>query len=167
MQKALVAGLAVCLLQARPAWAPTVISRALRETASRSGNPDNRVGWGIPDGLAALRWDPGVAGVPPPSTRFGLRLLGPNPLRVGGAPLRLQFGLGDANLGSRPARVRVFDAQGRAVRELFSGMLECGENVAVSWDGRDADGGRVRTGLYLVALESGGDRRGARVIVLP
>ena len=163
----LVAGLAACLLQARPAWSPTLVSRALRETASRAGDPDDRVGWGIPDGLAALRWDPGPAGVPPPSPRFGLRLLGPNPLRVGGAPLWLQFGLGSANQGSTAARVRVFDAQGRAVRELFSGSLEYDETVAVSWDGRGGDGGRLRAGLYVIALESGGHRQGARVVVLP
>jgi hypothetical protein len=163
----LLAGLAACLLQARPTWAPTLIARALRETASRSPRPDNHLGWGIPDGLAVLRWELGVAGVPSPSPRFGLRLLGPNPLRVGGPRLRFQFGLGESNRGSTPARVRVFDAQGRAVRELFSGPLCCDETVAVSWDGRGGDGGGVRPGLYVVALESGGHRQGARVIVLP
>jgi subtilisin family serine protease len=162
----LVAGLAACMLQARPAWAPTIIARALRETASRSAAPDNHLGWGIPDGLGALRWEPGVAGVPSPSPRFGLRLVGPNPLRVGGAALRFQFGLGASNHGPTPAQVRVFDAQGRAVRELFSGSLCCDETVAVSWDGRGGDGGGVRPGLYVVALESGGHRQGARVIVL-
>jgi hypothetical protein len=163
----LVAGLATCLLQARPAWTPILISQALRATASRTSTPDNRYGWGIPDGLAALRWCPGVSGVPPPSSRFGVRLIGPNPLRASGAPLQLQFGLGPANRSLTAARVRVFDAQGRAVRELFSGALDCDQTVAVSWDGRNGDGGRVRTGLYVVALESGGRFQGARVIVLP
>jgi serine protease AprX len=163
----LVAGLATCLLQARPAWAPTVIAQALRATASRTGTPDNRYGWGIPDGLAALRWCPGVSGVPPSSPRFGVRLIGPNPLRASGGPLQLQFGLGQANRSSTPAWVRVFDAQGRFVRELFSGALDCDETVAVSWDGRNGNGVRVRTGLYVVALESGGRLQGARVIVLP
>ena len=160
----LLAGLAACLLQARPAWAPTAIARALRATASRASSPDNRYGWGIPDGLAALRWSPDV---PPPSPNFSVRLIGPNPLRVSGAPLQVQFGLGMANHGLASARVCIFDAQGRIVRVLFSGMLDRDQTVAASWDGRDGDGGRVRTGLYLVALESGGHRQGARVIVLP
>jgi hypothetical protein len=163
----LVAGLAACLLQARPAWDPTTIARALRETASRASTPDNRYGWGIPNGLAALRWCPAVCGVSPPSPGFGVRLIGPNPLRASGTPLQLQFGLGQANRGATPARVRVFDAQGRAVRELFSGTLEGDQTLAVSWDGRNGDGGRVRTGLYIVALESGGHLQGARVVVLP
>jgi hypothetical protein len=63
--------------------------------------------------------------------------------------------------------VRVYDAEGRAVREIFDGSICCREVLATSWDGRDGEGVRVHPGLYLVALESGGERRGARVVVLP
>ena len=164
----LLAGLATCLLQARPSWPPTLIARALRETASRSADPDHRVGWGIPDGLAVLRWDPGAAGLPvsAPIPGFGLRLVGSNPLRSGDAPLRVEFALAAGEPGTG-ARIRVYDAQGRSIRELFSGVPLCGTTVAVSWDGRRSDGARARPGLYLVTLESQGARRGARVILLP
>ncbi len=165
----LVAGLATCLLQARPSWPPTLVARALRETASRAASPDNRVGWGIPDGLAVLRWDPGAGGVPAPTPflQLGLRVVGPNPLRAGGAPLRVEFGLGAASRPGTAARVRVFDAQGRLIRDLYDGAPACRSIVAVSWDGRRGDGSSARPGLYLIALESGGERRGARAIVLP
>jgi serine protease AprX len=163
----LLAGLATCMLQARPTWTPVLISRALRETASNPDMPDNRIGWGIPDGLAALRWDPGVAGIPPALPSFAVLMLGPNPLRPGGAPLRLQFGLGASHHGTSAARVRIFDAQGRAVRDLFSGLLTCDETIAVNWDGRSNDGASARAGLYVVALESGGHHRSVRVVVLP
>jgi serine protease AprX len=163
----LLAGLATCMLQARPSWTPVMISRALRETASRANDPDNRVGFGIPNGLAALRWDPGPAGVPPFSPTFGLQLVGSNPMRTGDTPMRVQFGLGNDNHAAAHAQVRVFDAQGRVLRTLFSGSLDCDETVAVLWDGRGADGDRVRPGLYVIALESGDHRRGARVVVLP
>lgn len=163
----LVAGLATCMLQARPTWTPAMISRALRETASQADSPDNRLGWGIPNGLAALRWDPGPAGVTPFSPNFSLQLVGANPLRSGDGPVRIQFGLGSSNHDEGHARVRVMDAQGRVVRDLYSGSLVCDETVAVLWDGRGGDGDRVRPGLYIVALESGGKRRGARIVVLP
>jgi subtilisin family serine protease len=163
----LVAGLATCLLQARPNWTPSDIARALRMTASHADNPDNRVGWGIPNGLAALRWDPGVAGVPPPSPRFGVSLVGPNPLRVGSTPMRVEFGLGSTNRGRTTARVRVFDAMGRVVRSLYDGTLCCDESAAVTWDGRGADGDPVRAGLYVIAVESQGRHQGVRVVVLP
>jgi len=163
----LVAGLAACLLQARPSWPPTLIARALRETASRAGSPDNRVGWGIPDGLAALRWDPGVAGVPAPTPRFGLRVVGPNPMRAGGPPLLAEFGLGATRQPGTVARVRVFDVQGRLIRDLYDGAPACPSTVSVSWDGRRRDGSAARPGLYVIALESGGARWGARAILLP
>ncbi len=163
----LLAGLAACLMQARPSWPPTLLARALRETASRASDPDDRVGWGIPDGLAVLRWDPGVAGVPTPLPTFGLRLIGPNPVRRGGAPLRAEFALGPGGTPGAPARVRVFDALGREVRELYSGAPSCGSVVTVSWDGRRGDGSAARPGLYVIALESQGARRGVRAILLP
>jgi serine protease AprX len=161
----LVAGLAACLLQARPAWPATLLARALRETASRAASPNNRIGWGIPDGLAALRWNH-VAGVPSSSPRLDVRLVGPNPLRRG-ASVRVEFGLGPDLVSGTPARVRVFDTQGRAVRDLFQGTLDCTQPLVVSWDGLQRDGRRARAGLYLVALESDGRRATARVALLP
>lgn len=163
----LLAGLATCLLQARPSWPPTLVARALRETASQAGNPDNRLGWGIPDGLAALRWEPANTGVSPFATRFGLRLIGPNPLRAGSTPMRVEFGLGDRGRPGATARVRVYDAQGRLVQRLYDGVPPCMSTIAVSWDGRRTDGSVARPGLYVISLEALGERRGARAILLP
>ena len=163
----LVAGLAACLVQARPSWPPSTIARALRESASHSGNPDNHGGWGIPNGLAALQWLSSTLAVSPPQHRFSIRLLGPNPLSLAGDPLSIQFGLGESDGTPTRARVRVYDVAGRVVRDVYDGPMCCHETLAMSWDGRNGDGARVRPGLYLIALESGGQRRGARVIVLP
>jgi subtilisin family serine protease len=162
----LVAGLAACLMQARPTWPPSEIARVLRMSASRAQNPDNHIGWGIPNGLAFLRYvDPplGVATVPP----LGIRVIGPNPLRPGGTPLRLRLVCDEAGASERAGRIRVFDAQGRMVRELYAGPLRCGQTLEATWDGRDARETRVRSGLYLITLESGDLRRSTRVVVLP
>lgn len=164
----LLAGLATCLLEARPGWTPSVVARAMRETASQSASPDNHMGWGIPNGLAALRWDPAVSAVvSPPQPAFGLRMIGPNPLRASGPPLRLQLGLGMGNRRLASARVRVMDALGRELRTLWSGSLCCDETIGITWDGRDASGARARPGLYVVTLESGGGRSGQRIVLLP
>ena len=161
----LVAGLAACLLQARPAWPPTQVARALRETASQAARPDNRIGWGIPDGLAALRWDPQASGVPAPGSGVELRMVGPNPARADGTPVRVEFSLGAAAGAS--TTVRVFDTLGREVRELYSGGSNCVGPMSVSWDGRTDRGQPARPGLYLIVLDSGGERSGVRAILLP
>ncbi len=155
----LVAGLAACLMQARPAWTPKEVIAALRSTASRSARPDNHGGYGIPNGLVALR---GLTA--PGGTRVQLALRGPNP-RAALDVTSVVFALAaDAAPGS--GRVRVFDVRGRVVRGLWSGALEPGQAVQVAWDGTDDAGRSVLPGMYWIELESGGEVAAERVIHL-
>ncbi len=63
------------------------------------------------------------------------------------------------------ARLAVFDVAGRRVRELVTGTLAAGPHRA-RWDGRDDDGRRVGSGVYLVQLESAGGARERKLLVL-
>ncbi len=163
----LVAGLAACLMEARPGLSAVDVIRALRETASAMCVPDLDRGWGIPDGPAARGWTPGPPGVTrPPQGHLELVGVGPNPARGADAPARFRFGLGP-RLGERAdARLRVFDAQGRLVRNLFYGSLTCGRWQAVEWNGRDHDGRMARPGVYLVRFDAEGRTRSLRVALL-
>ena len=153
----LVAGLAACLMQARP-WRPTEVARALRETASQAASPDQRVGYGIPDGAHALCWS---ADHPLPRTVPAAEVMGPNPAVAGGPPAQVRFTAGGQ--GTNPARIRVLDLAGREVRDLWSGSLARGECLTVSWDGRD-DGRRlVQSGCYFLSLQVAGVVTMARV----
>jgi hypothetical protein len=58
----------------------------------------------------------------------------------------------------------VYDVSGRLVRTLVSGQVPAGEHVA-AWDGRDAHGNHVASGVYLYRL-SAGDVLEARRMVL-
>ncbi len=165
----LVAGLAASLMQARPTWPPTLLIRGLRLTASQATAPDDRVGYGIPDGAAVLRWIPDTASVPGlPPFALGLRLTGPNPLTSSAPWTRVDFGVGP---GAGEPRLRVFDAQGRlVVRDLASSgkstIAGDGLSRTATWDGRDGDGRLLRAGLYFITLEAGGRRSAVRVISL-
>jgi len=158
----LVAGLAACLLQARPAWRPVDVIRALRESASQASHPDNSIGYGIPDGARALCWLAGV-GIPNPATA---QVLGPNPMRAGDPPVIVRFAAGGLLEGSNPAHIRVLDLQGRRVRDLWSGALARGQCLDVSWDGRDHELRLVHSGCYFVSLAVGGEVTTARVVCL-
>ena len=165
----LLSGLAACLMQARPTWPPTLVIRGLRLTASQATAPDDRVGYGIPDGAAVLRWIPDTASVPalPPLT-LGLRLTGPNPMTPARPWTRVDFGAGP---GAGTPRLRVFDAQGRlVVRDLASrrnpALAGNGLPLTATWDGRDDDGRLLRAGLYFITLEAGDRRSAVRVISL-
>ncbi len=55
-----------------------------------------------------------------------------------------------------PGSLRVFDAQGRLVRTLFTGEFATGPQ-SFTWDGRSDDGEQVASGVYLYRLEVAGE----------
>jgi photosystem II stability/assembly factor-like uncharacterized protein len=60
--------------------------------------------------------------------------------------------------------VSVFDAAGRRVRVLARGTHEAGRHP-LAWDGRDARGARVRSGVYFVRASDGSGSRTQRLVV--
>jgi len=82
----------------------------------------------------------------------------PNPF-AGGARLELEL----PRSGS--IALRVFDVTGREVRRLLRGDLPAGRHLA-TWDGKDARGARVASGVYWFRLESYGETRETRALVL-
>jgi subtilisin family serine protease len=159
----LVAGLAACIWQAHPTWPAVWVAQALKRTASRASNPDNFYGWGLPSGPAALRHVPDTAGVPGPGGPVAMQLLGPNPLVRGGPDVRVRFAAAGAG---GPAVVRVYDALGREVRELWRGVLAPGVVVTATWDGLDAGGRAARPGIFFVRLEARGGTAAVRLASL-
>jgi aminopeptidase N len=63
-----------------------------------------------------------------------------------------------------PVRLRVYDLQGRLVRQLASGTQTAGRHEVV-WDGRSDDGRAVASGVYLCRLEAGGVSRNGRLLL--
>jgi hypothetical protein len=58
-------------------------------------------------------------------------------------------------LGSQSeVKVSVYDVEGRLVRELFAGRLPAGRH-AFEWDGKDAEGRTVASGIYLSRISNG------------
>jgi subtilisin family serine protease len=160
----LMAGVVACIMSARRGWAPVVVIRALRETASRFGSADNTYGNGVPDALLALHWTPPLAGVPDPAARGGVTLLGANPLRAG-AGTRVRFeAASHGSSPASPASVRVLDVSGRVVRTLWSGTLGRERPLEVGWDGLDSGGRRAVSGVYWITLESAARRASIKIV---
>lgn len=64
---------------------------------------------------------------------------------------------------SAEARLRVFDAAGKLVRDVFAGRLDAGEHVLL-WDGRDGHGREAPPGVYFAGFSAGEQRSGRRVV---
>ena len=62
-------------------------------------------------------------------------------------------------------RVVVYDALGALIRELVNQVQGVGLRNAI-WDGRDQQGLAVASGVYLLAIETGGERRTRKVLLV-
>jgi hypothetical protein len=103
----------------------------------------------------------GVAAVPAPvaTARLQLARIAPNPAR---GPLSLAFELPAAGR----ATMKMYDLAGRLVRVLVDATLDAGRH-SVAWDGRDAAGNTLGTGVYLVDLRQGGERASRKLVFCP
>jgi hypothetical protein len=89
--------------------------------------------------------------VPDPSAgpvRFSLMPSRPNPSR---AEVTISYSLSQAG----PARLAIYDVQGRLVRSLIDGWRQAGGD-AVVWDGRNDQGKPVSSGIYFYRLDAEG-----------
>ncbi len=66
---------------------------------------------------------------------------------------------------SGEVRLDVYDLRGAKVRSLVSGTLEAGAHV-LPWDGRDAQGRSAPPGIYAVRLQSAGQSRSQRLVLV-
>jgi len=162
---AVVAGLASLLLEAHKdslnpsrTWGPKQVREALMMTASQASAPDNKIGWGIPDGVRAVNFTP--QGYPyPPETGVEQEALFdpfPNPYEPAKGPLRMPFYLTKGG----DVRIYIYSSTGDLVRELevgtnlLPGRYDRG-NLIPLWDGKNESGKAVASGTYLCLLKSG------------
>jgi hypothetical protein len=98
--------------------------------------------------------DPGPAVSPAVSMTVG-----PNPAS---SSVRLAVRLAPA--GTEPIRLTIYDAAGRAIREL--GLSRPGvETARFEWDLRDATGRRVAPGLYFAQARAGASHEERTIVV--
>ena len=89
----------------------------------------------------------------PARTFLGINF--PDPFRSG---TTIRYGLHASGV----VKLRVFDIQGRLVRQLLGGYQVAGEHL-VSWDGRSDGGAFLESGVYLVRLDASGTVMSHRV----
>jgi subtilisin family serine protease len=144
----LTAGVAALIVKARPNATPVQIANAMRSTASRASTPDNQYGWGIVNALAAINALP-LTETPEQNTSptdFKLEQNYPNPFNP---TTYINYSLPEDAFVS----VKVFDELGREVKTLISSH-QTAPGHRVVWDGRDASGSPVASGLYVYRLSA-------------
>ena len=128
-----------------------------------SDNNTGGEGWYIDD-LEVIGSGPGASAVDEIAlrpTRLALFANRPNPFGGGSATTTIRFDLPDA----RRVRLDVIDVNGRLVRTLERGTLGAGQH-RVSWNGLDAGGRRVESGVYFYVLQAGDERLARRMLMM-
>jgi serine protease AprX len=144
----LAAGVGALLLEANPGATPMQILQAMKETASNASAPNNLVGWGIINAVAALGYLKSPA--PPPGVPlvFELKQNYPNPFNNGTIVTYLL---------EEPSFVTliIYDMLGRRIRTLLNSHPVTPPSSPVIWNGTNDDGFEVAGGVYLYRLTSG------------
>jgi serine protease AprX len=154
MAAPLVAGLCAVLVEIHPSWGAVDLRERILETATRSADPDNTYGYGIPRGLSASGLEP--TGIPDVAV-FSVGY--PNPFNE-----TTSFDLFLPRL--EPVTARVYDCRGLLVRTLAEGALLKWQ-WTLTWDGRNNSGSRVAGGVYFLVVESLSSRACAKVLYVP
>ncbi|MDI6740003.1 MAG: S8 family serine peptidase [Candidatus Edwardsbacteria bacterium] len=133
-----------------------------------------RIGWGIPDGVAALNYtEPEV--IPPEED--ALLDPYPNPAKPGNAKIYFPYFL---SRDSYAVTLRLYTLDGRLVRQIELGQQLAGQypsqmdrakrrtggSKAAVWDLKDSKGNAVPGGMYLALLTTGWNQSSKKVVVL-
>jgi hypothetical protein len=89
----------------------------------------------------------------------------PNPYvpQQGAFTLRLDI---PVELDGKPVTANLYDALGRRVRQIATGIAEMGSGQEFVWDGRRENGARLPAGVYFLRVTIGAEKRESRVILI-
>ncbi len=117
----IVAGVAALIMEANPDWTAQDVRRAVKSTASVASSPNNEIGWGVVDAVAAVDYDLDSPRAPEVTSTFQLLSVFPNPFN-GTATLTLQFPR------ETVASVSLVDLSGREVSQMPDRYWPAGES---------------------------------------
>lgn len=168
----LAAGACALVLQKNPSWNPIMLREAVRSTATNTGSPDTAIGWGIVRAQYASEYEIiSVADNPAPQVRVTNVIISvknsPNPFNpITAIQVELQtpghtgavsdgtpWGTLDLSAEISDVTAGIFDITGRCLRNF--GRLKFESNSCmVLWDGSDAWGKPVPSGVYFFTVRS-------------
>lgn len=156
------AAYAALLMELDPTFTPQALYAHMRNTAIDMDDPftggfdagfDYGTGYGLITAMAP------IVGLPRAATPGLVSAWSyPNPFR---AATTIRFTLPQAG----EARIRIYDTNGRRVRTLAEGRFASGAHE-LAWEGRDAGGKSLRSGVYFIRVESGGTVRTHRTVLM-
>jgi len=142
------AGVAALVIKARPNASAIQVINALKATASNAGSPNNLIGWGTIDAVAAINYISATDshGDGPLPTSYRLDHNYPNPFNP---KTTIRYTVSGPSL----VTLKVYDMLGREVTTLVD-ENQFAKTYSAVWDGTDSKGQSVASGVYLYRLSA-------------
>ncbi len=142
----LMAGSCALILEKFPGWTPQRVIRQLRQYADRSGSPDHRYGWGIPDIHTLI--------IESDSITIDIKTdhitVAPNPVRSA-VKFYFRWTVPEIDMGDT-YYLEIYNILGEKVFRQKLDNQVVGNISAISWNLRNKRGKKVHSGLYLVKI---------------
>ena len=153
----IVAGIAALALEANPAWSGSELYDAVRKTASLSKKPNHTIGYGVPDAMKIIRYNPASSDDFNPIRDV---VNYPNPANPS-TTIRFR------SVVSGRYSVHIYNTLGALVRTIRdNASIAAGETVAALWDLKNDHGRRVSSGVYIyrIAMDDKSETRKILII---
>jgi flagellar hook assembly protein FlgD len=85
-----------------------------------------------------------------------------NMFRPGKSPVQLYYGA----TASGKVRVTVYNALGRKIKTLVEKQVTAPFDETIEWDGKNASGSTVASGVYVIRIETKSYSKNIRVVVV-
>ncbi|MCH8927926.1 MAG: S8 family peptidase [Candidatus Marinimicrobia bacterium] len=149
----LAAGAAALVIEANPCWSPADVKNALKSTADNSGFPNNEIGWGLIDVLAAINF----SGLTRCDSTFGtiisVQNVFPNPSYSGISTLRFAIPDNPEFRNGVDFRLLIYNILGQKIATVNEGiLLPRFTPYTESWLHKTDSGHKVASGIYFMKL---------------
>ncbi|MBV2246410.1 MAG: S8 family serine peptidase [Lentimicrobium sp.] len=138
----IIAGAAACLWQANPTYSAQEIIHAIKQSATLNSNPNNQIGWGIPDFLAASSKLTVI--IPQETDPFDRLTAYPNPILNDQLMVALELN------NPETIDIRIYNSYGREVFAKTGVKLAQGKNL-IALNQLDA----LNKGIYMLQVSDG------------
>lgn len=152
----LTAGLAALALEANPRWSSKQLYDAIRKTANSSSNPNNEIGFGIPNALKALNYDP--SGSSNPLVKNILTY--PNPAS---GTIYISF----QSLVTSTFTIKIYNSIGQFVISIAEHEpVSSNQIITKNWNGKNFNGNEVSSGVYFYRISLGGKSTAEKILIV-
>ena len=161
----LVAGAAALVIEARPDWTAFKVIEALRNTAGNSDLPNNDIGWGIVDVMAAINYSVAADSDTTSLETLAIGNIYPNPYNIGMSTIPVNIPDEEEYIDGVDYSLLIFNILGERVATVNRGFI-FPNSYRFQWIHKNDNGEFAASGIYIAVLRVRGITISKKFVVL-